>query len=184
MRGILWSSSLASAKLVEPSTISLGRPARTGIANDRRGSLLPRQGWRGSILILLDGHGSRHSLAEQAGDDHDALTASGQGPDGVADPDGVRWLDPGPVDADMTGTAGIGGHRSGGEEPDCPCPCVHPNAGGRIAHPARLRGRAGPRHRTLHLLVCLHLDYSSKTLVSAGASTVANCQISSACARW
>lgn len=100
---------LAAPELLGAAAVPLRRPARTPIAEYRRGSISPRRGRRGAVLVLLDGESSADPPAEQARHQDDPLATGGHGAHGVADLHRVSGLDPGAIDANVTAAARIGG---------------------------------------------------------------------------
>jgi hypothetical protein len=113
-------------ELRHASALALGRTSCARVAGSHRDSLLAGRRGRAIVDIALGGDRCAGPLGDDPLDHHDAVAAFVVQPHLITGPDGMRGLDPYPVDPDVPGPAGTGRGRAGPGQPHRPDPAVHP----------------------------------------------------------
>ena len=113
-------------QFLDTPALALGRTARAAVAGSHHDSLLARRKGRALVDIALGGNRCADTLGDHPLDDHDVFAPFVMQPHLITGPDGVRGLDPYPVDPDVPGPAGTRRGRTGPGQPHRPDPAVHP----------------------------------------------------------
>jgi hypothetical protein len=116
----------APEEFLDTPALPLGRTARAAVPGSHRDSLLAGRRGRAVVEVARGGSRCADTLGDDLLDDHDAFPSLAAQPHLITSPDGMRGLDPDPVDPDMPSPAGNRRGRAGPGQPHRPDPAVHP----------------------------------------------------------